>query len=351
VTAILSFIVVIGIVIFVHELGHFLAAKAVGIRVERFSIGFPPKMVGWKRGDTEYCISWIPLGGYVKMAGMIDESLKGEGSVTGAPWEFMSKPTWAKILVVCAGVLMNFLLAFIIYTGVTAVRGIGETREAIIGEIQPGFPAEKIGLQVGDEIVEVQGQPVSTWSELVDLIHARPEIPTQIKIRRGNELLSFEVTPRRGQIPVDGEIREVGLIGIAPKLFFRPASPGEALSVGWSSTVGAMRMVLTSVGLLVTGRASLRDLSGPVGIAKLSAQSAKGGVLSLLVFIAFISVNIGFLNILPIPALDGGHLALVLYEGVTRRPINNRVKMAIQQIGVVFLLLLMAFIIWNDFTK
>jgi regulator of sigma E protease len=349
--AIIHFIPVIFIVVLVHELGHFIAAKAMGIRVERFSIGFPPKLIGKTFGETEYCISAIPLGGYVKMSGMIDESLDGEKSITGAPFEFQSKSTPAKILVICAGVIMNFILAFVIYTGVTAIRGVGDTGGPIVGELQPDFPAMEAGLQAGDEIVEVEGQSVATWGDLVDVIHARPEMATQLVVQRGEETLNFEVTPQKGKIPLEGDFVEVGLIGIAPQLFFRPASFGEAISSGYATTIYYMKYAVTSIRLLVTGQASIKDLSGPVGIAKMSAQSAKGGILSLLGFIAFISINIGFLNILPIPALDGGHLIMVLWEAVARRPISNRVKLAIQQVGMVFILLLMAFIIFNDFTK
>lgn len=350
-TTIAYFIPVIFIVILVHELGHFLAAKSVGIRVERFSIGFPPKIVGKKYGETEYCLSWIPLGGYVKMSGMIDESLDGEKGITGAPWEFMSKPTWAKIFVVSAGVIMNFILAFVLYTGVTMSRGVGETDQAIVGSLSPGYPAEELGIQVGDQILEIEGMSITSWIECVNLIHERPEEPTRIKILRGEETLALEVTPRRSQLPVDGELIEVGLIGIGPELVFKKVGFGRAVADGWLSTKGAFSLVITSVRLLISGQASINDLSGPVEIAKMSAESAKSGLPTLLAFVAFISVNIGFLNILPIPALDGGHLIMVLWEGFTRRPISNKVKLGIQQVGMVFILLLMAIIIFNDFTK
>jgi regulator of sigma E protease len=350
-TTIGYFIPVIFIVILVHELGHFLAAKSVGIRVERFSIGFPPKMVGRKFGETEYCLSWVPLGGYVKMAGMIDESLDSGKGLTGAPWEFMSKPTWAKIFVVSAGVIMNFILAFALYTGVTMARGVGETGAAIVGSLAPGYPAEEVGLEVGDVVTAIDGAPISTWLEMVDLIHRRPEEPTEIALRRGAEEFSVVVVPRRGQLPMDGELVEVGLIGIGPELVFKKVGVGRAVSEGWLSTKGAFNLVITSIRLLISGQASVKDLSGPVGIAKMSAESAKAGMSALLAFVAFISVNIGFLNILPIPALDGGHLIMVLWEGFARRPISNKVKLAIQQVGMVFILLLMVLIIFNDFTK
>ncbi|MBD3337100.1 MAG: RIP metalloprotease RseP [Candidatus Eisenbacteria bacterium] len=351
-TFILSLIVVIGLVVFVHELGHFLAAKSVGIRVERFSIGFPPKMVGKKIGETEYCISWIPLGGYVKMAGMIDEtSNKETSSLTGAPWEFQSKPTWAKLLAITGGVLMNFFFAFLIYTFVIGVRGIGEPGPAVVGAVHSGLPAEEAGFEAGDRIVSIEGQSIEGWEDLVAIIHNRAEQETQITVQRDDETFQITATPRKGQVPVDGDFKEVGLLGIEAEPVFRSVGPLEAISAGWQSTAGAFKIVITSIRLLVSGKASVKDLSGPIGIAKMSAQAAESGALSLLAFVAFISINIGFLNILPIPALDGGHLLVVLWEGLTRRPLSTRVKLAIQQVGMVLLLALMVLIIINDLTK
>ena len=167
----LSFVVVVGIIIFVHELGHFLAAKAVGIRVIRFSLGFPPKLIGKTVGDTEYCICWIPLGGYVKMAGMLDESFEDEDAISGEPWEFESKNALQKAFVICAGVVMNFILGMVIFSMIAGISGIPEAKDPMIGEVVPGYPAEQAGLQAGDLVTEVNGVPVSSWSEIVAQIH------------------------------------------------------------------------------------------------------------------------------------------------------------------------------------
>jgi regulator of sigma E protease len=344
----LSFIVVIGIVIFVHELGHFLAAKAVGIRVERFSLGYPPRMVGKKIGDTDYCISWLPLGGYVKMAGMIDESLDNPDKITGSPDEFMSKRAWQKILVVAAGVVMNMVLAVVIYSAVTMSEGVPVVKEPVVESLSPGWPAEQAGIQQGDRILSVQGKEIATWDDLLTVIHANPENPVLVTWDHQGEVKQAEITPKRQQSVVKGDIQEVGLIGILPRYSFRPAGFFEAWTTGFSTTWNNLLLGIKSIGMLVSGRASVKELSGPIAIAKMSGEFARGGFATLFLFIAYISINIGLLNILPVPALDGGHLAMVSFEAVTRRPISTKVKVAIQQAGMVLLLALMVVVIWND---
>lgn len=345
---ILAFVFVLGIVVTLHELGHFLAAKAVGIRVEQFSIGFPPRAFGRRVGDTDYCISWIPLGGYVKMAGMIDESLEHPEKITGARDEFMSKNTWQKMLVISAGVIMNFLLAAGIYTGLSLVEGIPEVKAPIVDTVTSGMPAAEAGLEPGDRILSLDGVTVETWDALVDQIHARPDQKMTLSYERGGATLQAEVTPKREKTVVDGTMQEVGLIGISPRPEFRKVGFGAALVDGVTRTGNVLQMGLNTFKLLFTGQASVKDLGGPLAIAKWSGESAKNGMKTLVAFIAFISVNIGLLNILPIPALDGGHLALVVIEGVARRPLSVRIKVGIQQVGMVLLLGLMAIIMWND---
>ncbi len=344
----LPFAIVIGIVIFIHEFGHFLAAKAVKIRVERFSIGYPPRLIGKKIGETDYCLSAVPLGGYVKMAGMIDESLEAPEAITGAPDEFMSKKAWQKILVITAGVIMNFILAIGIYSGVTMIEGMPVVKDPVIEQVTPGLPAAQAGIEGGDRITAIDGQQIATWDQLVEIIHARPEQPVQLTWEHEGQPRQAEVVPKREKTPINGKIVEVGLIGISPRATFRPAGVGEAIGAGFRLTGANLRLGLTSIGMLLTGKASIRDLGGPIAIAKWSGESARAGTGSLFLFIAFISINIGILNILPIPVLDGGHLAMIVWEAITRRPISNRVKMGVQQVGMVLLLALMVVIIWND---
>ncbi len=350
---ILSFIVVIGVIIFVHELGHFLAARSVGIRVETFSLGYPPKMIGRKVGDTEYCISWIPLGGYVKMSGMIDESLDGKSTLTGAPWEFASKNGLQKLWVILAGVLMNFVLAILIYTGVAIVKGVPEPQtleQALVGAVSQNSPADEAGLESGDRIIAIDGTPIETWDDLTTAIQPHPEEEIRIVFEREGVTQEVPITPERKTIREEGQEREVGQIGIAPQytITFRPASTGEILTTGVRTTLFTIEQVAQSVAKLVTGQASLRELGGPLLIAKLSGETAKQGMSTFLAFIAFISINIGCLNLLPVPALDGGHALIILIESAIRRELSVRVKMALQQAGMILLLALIVFIIWND---
>ena len=344
----LSFVVVIGVIIFVHELGHFLAARSVGIRVEQFSLGYPPKMVSWKRGETEYRLSWIPLGGYVKMSGMIDESGGDESTLTGAPWEFASKRSWQKIWVVLAGVLMNFILAVLLYTGITAVKGVPEYKGPFVGTLTPGGPAESAGLEYGDRILSIDGVELDTCEDLTDAVYPRPGETLRVAYERDGEAHEVAIETLTHEMEVEGEWREVGLIGVNPQYTYRPANLEEVLTAGVQGTARVIELVGQSIYALVTGKASVKDLGGPILIAKMSGQSAREGLGYFLNFIAFISINIGCLNLLPIPALDGGHAVIILLEGAIRRELPTRLKIALQNTGMILLLALILFILWND---
>jgi regulator of sigma E protease len=349
-TTLISFVVVIGVVIFVHELGHFLAAKSVGIRVETFSLGYPPKLISKRRGDTEYCLSWIPLGGYVKMAGMIDESsVGGETKLTGAPWEFASKGTFAKLWVISAGVIMNLLLGVVLYTGIAAFKGLPEaSREAVVGELTPGWPAEKAGLAIGDRIVGIEGAEIRTWDDLLTHIRPRAEEPTRLVVRRDGVDQEVTVTPQRSAARAEGAEQGIGQIGIGPEIVYRPASAGEVLLAGFVGTGNVVALVASSLWKLITAQASIKELGGPILIAKLSGESARRGMATLLSFLALISINIGCFNLLPIPALDGAHGIIILCEGVLHRQLPDRAKLAIQQVGMVLILALVVVIVVND---
>ena len=341
---IVTFIIVLGFLIFVHELGHFLAAKLVGIRVERFSLGFPPRMFGKKIGDTDYCISWIPLGGYVKMSGMVDESLDGE--ITGAPWEFQSKSLWQRFFVIIAGPAMNYLLAVFLFAAVIMTTGIGVPTGPIVGEVLPESPALAAGLQAGDRIVAINEQAVGSWDDVTREIHAMPEQTVALRLARGADTLLVQVTPRAEP----GS--RVGMIGIAPEIRIEKAGPIAAIGAGFSRTIYLTRRVGEAIGMLISGAESVKEsLAGPVGIAKMVGEAAKIGFIPLIAFVAFLSLQLGLLNVLPIPVLDGGHLVFLLLEGVMRRPLSIKIRMVFQQIGMAFLLALMAFIIFNDIRK
>ncbi|MDZ7372855.1 MAG: RIP metalloprotease RseP [candidate division KSB1 bacterium] len=342
---IVSFIIVLGVLIFVHEFGHFLAAKAVGIRVERFSLGFPPRLIGKKIGDTDYCISAIPFGGYVKMAGMIDESLDTD-SIKGEPWEFMSKPLWARFLAIFSGPLMNLLLAIVVFGLLAYWAGVGVPVGPVVGEVQPGMPAEKAGFQPGDHIVEIDGQRISSWEQLTRVIHASAGKPLTIIRQRNGNIDTVSVTP------VKDAVQGIGLIGIAPQMRTERVGPLRALASGASYCWYLSKLLGRSLALMATGQVSWREgLGGPVRIAQMAGESARRGFSSFLAFLGFISLNLGWINLLPVPALDGGHLVLLLIEGVSRRPVSNKVRVIVQQIGMALLIAIMILAVINDLIR
>lgn len=351
-TTLLAFLFVLFILVFFHELGHFIAARSVGVRVDKFYVGFNIFGLGIKRkyGDTEYGLGLLPLGGYVKLAGAIEESLDTE--ITGAPWELQSKTSLQKIWVMSGGVIANLILAAVVFAIVTFASGIGESDPSpTVGGLADGFPATDAGIQVGDVITSVDGVAIDSWDQMTAAIHAHPEEELLVTWSRGGESFSATILTRRIETLIDEEFREVGMIGVAPVVVTRPAGVGESLVRGVSLTSLWMTRIYRSIVMLFSGAASLKDIGGPILIAQLAGQSAESGFITLLGFLAIISVNLAFINILPIPALDGGHIALVLVEMLIRRPLSIRARMAIQQVGIVLLLLLVVVVVYNDIDR
>ena len=342
---ILPTIFVLGLLVWIHELGHFIFAKLVGIRVERFSLGFPPRLFGKKIGDTDYCISAIPFGGYVKMSGMIDESMDKD-SIKGEPWEFMSKPLWARFLVIIAGPTFNILLALVIFTAGVYVSGVSEPVGPVVGTVIENTPAQQIGLQKGDVIKKVDGVDIESWGDLVRIIHHSAGRELEIQWERNGEIMTAVVTPQYDKI------QDMGLIGIAPESRLRKPGLFEATALGVSWGWHLTKLLGRSFALMIKGEISFKkSVAGPVGIMYMAGESAKAGFGGLLAFAALLSLNLGLLNLLPIPVLDGGHLVFLAVEGVMRRPLSVRLKLIIQQVGMALLLALMIFVIFNDVTK
>lgn len=386
-TTIGAFIIVLGVIVMVHELGHFFAARSVGVRVDRFSIGFPPRFItitsvpggfefrlffyrkdqkgkiawgpvkswlinklGHKGSGTEYCLAIIPLGGYVKMAGMIDESL--DGTIEYKPDELMSKPVWAQIWVMSAGVIMNILLAFIIFTGVAWNHGTPSVNnEPVIHTLVDDMPAKDEGLLPGDRIVSINKVPISTWNELSQTIHAIPNTPITLTFQRGNIEYQKSLTTNFQIQHVDGRLDTLGAIGIKPKIIFQPIGFFEATQMGVVSTIRGFGLIVLSIKMLVSGEASVSDLGGPILIAQLAGEWARAGWISLLTFMALISCNLAFINFLPIPGLDGGHVFILLAESLLGRKFTIKTRMVIQQIGMALLLLLMVTVMINDIVR
>ena len=350
---VISTIIVLGLLVFVHELGHFLAAKSVGIRVETFSLGFPPKMVGRTVGETEYRIGWVPLGGYVKMSGMIDESFDTEFAESEAqPWEYRSKKSWQKVYVSSAGVIMNLLLTAIIFFFLTWTGGINEvSQEPVINALTEGMPAQTAGLMEGDRILSLDGIRIDTWEQVTGYIHERAGIEVELSYMREGTEGRVTLMPVSQKTVYDGDIVEVGMIGIAAATVNREAGFGESVVHGLATTGYWLKLTWNSLGALVSGKESLKNVGGPIMIAQLAGESAKMGVASLFSFIAIISINLAFINILPIPALDGGHIIVALLEGLRRKEISTRAKLMVQQVGTFILLSLIVLVLYNDISR
>ena len=386
-TTLWATIIVLGVLVTVHELGHFFAARSVGVRVDRFSIGFPPrlftltsvdsgwlcsiffyyrneknkfvwgpvyeKIVGSKQragSNTEYCLSIIPLGGYVKMAGTIDESL--DDNIKHTDDELMSKTPLQQIWVMSAGVIMNVLLAFVLFSGIAKYMGIPElSDEPVIAQLVPEMPAEAAGLQVGDRILALDNDTVEKWSDISKTIHAIPNTPILIKIQRGTLEFDIAMTTKYQLAVIDGQVDTLGAIGIIQNYSYRPIGMAEAIKTGSIATVNGFGMIIMSIAMLVRGDASIKDIGGPIMIAQLAGEVARAGWIALLTFMALISCNLAFINILPIPGLDGGHILIIVIEGIIRRKLTVKTRMVIQQIGMAFLLLLIVTVIVNDISR
>ncbi len=426
-TTLLSFLFVLGVLVFVHELGHFLAARRLGVRVLTFSLGFGPKILKFRRGDTEYCVSAIPLGGYVKMAGESPDDPR-----TGSPDEFMSKTKWERFQVLIMGPVMNLLLAVVVMAVVLAQGAevpVYQDQLPLVGAVETGSPAEQAGIQGGDLILDVAGRAVDTWEDLFLAIGTRPDRDVALTLRRAGQTRSVTVRPvpetryeigTIGVLPdinpvvasviagepaeraglmagdlvlaVDGErmvtrtqlvetisrnggqeialtieregreqiIRATpalngdrGLLGIyvtEPTRSFTPG-PFEAVKLSVERNIEFSGLIFQTLGGLFVGETSPRQLMGPVAIAQLSGESAEAGWIALFSLMASISLNLGLLNLLPIPVLDGGHILILALEGVSRRDFSMAVKEKMLLVGFVLLMTLMVTVIYNDLTR
>ena len=427
---ILYLLITIGVLVFVHEFGHFAAAKLFGMRVERFSIGFPPRAFGKKIGETDYCVSYIPIGGYVKISGMIDESF--DSSFAGRdpePWEFRAKPLWQRMIVISAGVIMNILLAYVIFSGITFFQGktvwattqVGHVRaesvlaaaglqdgdriltindspvvnwndiatrifsdhlgddltlavdrsgktielfvpssalsqlaeeglgivprgsRAAVLQVSSDSPAEAAGLEPGDVILAINGVSVD-YSSLSPTLKAFPSTPVEIRWTRGNDTLQASGTPT-----------SEGMIGIGLIPYYDGPLDQEQFSLLASFAEGGRELWRTTAAIgrnvyaIVVGSISFTEsVGGPIKIAKIASRSAEVGVTSFISVMAWLSLSLAFLNILPFPALDGGHLVFLIVEGFLGREISVKVKSAIIQAGIVVLIAFMVFVMYND---
>lgn len=347
----LSFVFVLGLLIFFHELGHFLVAKKAGVRVERFSLGFPPTIFKRTWGETTYCIGIIPLGGYVKMAGEDPDE-----ESTGDPGEFMSKSISQRAAVMVAGPLMNYLLAIVILTGIYFFAGtpFSDPDRILVGEVTEEGPAALAGLQTDDQIISVDGHAVAAFDSMRVLINSVVEAPVAINWIRNNDTISATITTLSSELPnADGGMDTVGVIGIGEKIIgYEKYGVGESIVNGVTTTHVILWETVKFLKQLVTGQVSTKLLGGPIFIAQQSGREARRGPSRLFFFIALLSVNLAVLNIQPIiPVLDGGQLLFLLVEKIRGRPLLMETRIKFQYVGILAVIGLTLFVTYNDIMR
>ena len=349
-TTLLATVIVLGVLIFVHEFGHFLLAKLLGVRVEVFSLGFPPKLLHKKIGETDYRLSVVPLGGYVKLLG---ENPGDEVPEELRPFSFKDHPLWHRFLIVVAGPGFNLLFAALALFVVFTVAGIPYLTTEI-GGVKPDSPAALAGLQKGDRILAVDGEPMRRWDDLSLKIRASGERPLLLSIKRGEQVLEVSVVPQAMETSdiFGGKVSAV-LIGIsaAKTTGIDQVGPLKALEQGVVYTFRLLRLTVTSIYKLVSREMPIKSLGGPILIAQVACKQAELGASYLVHFMAILSVNLALLNLLPIPILDGGHLFFFLLEAVSRKPVPVKHREVAQALVLMVILALMLLVFYQDFLR
>ena len=345
-----------GILIFVHELGHFIFAKLCNVKVLKFSLGFGPRIVGKMIGETEYVVSAIPLGGYVKMYG---EDVGDEVSEQDNDRSFKSQALWKKAVIVLAGPVFNILLTFGLYTSLLAT-GIEvpvpdlKNLMPVVDEVDPSYPAAAAGLIKGDKIMQIGGNEINTWIDIINMVGTNPAKPLEFVVQRGGQLYTLTITPRAIQEKDRfGKPITIGRIGIRKSgqglyTFIKSVSIFDVPMKGAFATYKMGTVIFDSIRMTINGEISVRNLGGPISIFTESSKAASAGVITYFLFMALVSVNLGVLNLLPIPVLDGGHLLFMGIEAIKGGPVSDTVIAISQRIGIALLLALMILVMYND---
>lgn len=337
----LSIVFVFGLMIMIHELGHFLMAKKAGIKVLEFSFGFGPKLLGYQGRETLYAWRLVPLGGFVRMYGM-DAEVDEHGVERIAPADdkhsFMNKTVWQRMAVIAAGPVMNFVLAAVLFV----IMGIPTmSPDSTVGSLLKGKPAEKAGIMAGDRIMAIDNVPIADWTALTEAIHAKPEQAVTIKLQRGGQQQTVQITTEK-----DPQTN-FGIIGIYPTVVYKHLPVGETLKFGLTQTLSFTRSIVVALAQMIT-RQIPADLGGPVAIGNAIGEAAQQGWHETLGLTGMLSIQLGLLNLFPIPALDGSRLVFLLVEGIRRKPLNPEKENLVHLVGFVLLLALMLAVTYHD---
>ncbi|MEQ8200183.1 MAG: RIP metalloprotease RseP [Syntrophomonadaceae bacterium] len=337
---IITAIIILAILILVHEAGHFWVARRIGIPVYEFSLGFGKKLYSTRKDGVEYSLRLIPLGGFVRMAG------EEQGDMSN-PEGFNNRKPWEKIAVSFSGPFMNFVLAIFIFIYTFAFIGLGfPSNEPVVGEVIKGKPAYAAGLQSNDRILSMNGQEIHSWEEFVQNIQAHPagsSLATEVE--RGGTIQTITVVSTLDKSSGNP------IVGVYPQLNFVRQGIIESVRLGFVQTYQMTLALLGGLGMLFSGAASSSDLAGPVGITSMVGEAARGGLVYLLSFTAFLSINLGVINLLPIPALDGSKIVFAVIEKIRRRPMDPEKEGFINWLGFMFLMLVIIFATYNDIVR
>lgn len=350
-TWIIDFLLVLGGLIFFHELGHFIVARMLGVGVKTFSLGFGPRLAGFRLGRTDYRLSAIPLGGYVNLAGE-ERDMEADSGFHNNEL-FMNRPPWHRMLVVAAGPIFNFILAWLIFWGIILTQGqMGLMPQ--VGKLQPGGPAEIAGIKPGDEVLSINGKEITFWRDLADTIQESKTDKLDFTIDREGKTINMEIAPQIQETTnLFGETIRVPVVGIIASgdTTTVKLNTSDSIYAATQQTWNVISLIGQSIVKMIERVVPIDSIGGPIMIAQAIKQQSEQGILHLLQFTAFISINLGLLNLLPIPVLDGGHLLFFGLETVLRRPLDERLQAAATRVGLFLLLCLMALAIFNDIVR
>jgi len=352
--SIISFIIVLGVLVFVHELGHFLFAKLFGVKVLKFSLGFGSKIVGRKWGETEYLLSAFPLGGYVKMFGENKE--EKEISPDEQPRSFSHKPVWQRFGIVAGGPVFNILFAVFLFFAMFFLAGLPEPVDTTtIGKIAPDSAAERAGIQAGDMVLSINGHQTTSWTQVSDLIRESGGKEVTLVVKRDGENVTIQALPEMEKIKniFGEEVGERYMLGItrSENIVYQKTTLGGALQAAFIQTWNLSYLTVMGIVKIIERVIPATELGGPIRIAEIAGQQMEAGWINLIYFMGLLSVNLGILNLLPIPVLDGGHLMFLTIEGLRRKPLNDRTMEMFQKIGIFLLVSLMVFVFYNDILR